>query len=64
VRRRRNKPRLRDITAIVVALLALAWIGFWAVRWVHPGRPDIVPCTSRGCPLSIAPYSAMLITLG
>jgi hypothetical protein len=29
-----------------------------------PGKPGTVRCTSRGCPVTIAPYSAVLVTLG
>jgi hypothetical protein len=29
-----------------------------------PGRPDEVRCTSGGCPFTIPPYSAVLVTLG
>lgn len=29
-----------------------------------PGKPDTVHCSSRSCPVTIAPYSAVLVTIG
>ncbi len=31
---------------------------------VNPGAPDSIRCGTRGCALTLAPYSAALVTLG
>lgn len=30
----------------------------------EPGKPDTVQCTSRSCPVTITPYTAVLLTVG